>query len=241
MKRRIREGDTKAALICALALSIAGCSSGPKVQPGMAVTTPVEALNQESFSVVAPENYQIRPADVLSVNVFREAPLSVDQVIVGPNGSISLPLLGSMQAAGLTPEEFQSRVEDALGARYLRDPSVAVNVVSYGSHLVTVEGAVGNPGLFSFTPGTRLTGGISLARGPSRVADMEEIAVFRDTPEGMMIAKFDYGAVRAGTMLDPVLQPGDRIVVGKDGLSQAYQDLLQSLPIFALFTRISTR
>ncbi|TIX49289.1 polysaccharide biosynthesis/export family protein [Alteraurantiacibacter aquimixticola] len=213
------------------------CSSGPNIGPGRAVTEPLAALNQQHFSYEAPEYYALRPSDVIDVTVFREEELSATGLQIGPDGKVSLPLIGTMDAAGLTAVQFQEAVETALGARYLRDPSVAVNVASYASHLVTVEGSVGNPGLFPFQPGTRLSGGIALAGGPERVANVEQVAVFRQTPEGMEIAKFDYGAVREGTMLDPLLMPGDRIVVGRDGLSQLYLDLLQSLPIFAVFTR----
>mgnify|MGYP007056299579 FL=1 len=53
----------------------------------------------------------------------------------------------------------------------------------------------------------------------------------------MAVAKFDYAQVRAGTMIDPVLAPGDRVVVGTSGLSQLWQDFLKAVPAFALFTR----
>ena len=54
-----------------------------------------------------------------------------------------------------------------------------------------------------------------------------------------MVAKFDYRAVSQGTMIDPVLEPGDRVVVGTSGLSQFWQDLLRALPAFGLFTNVN--
>jgi len=54
----------------------------------------------------------------------------------------------------------------------------------------------------------------------------------------MTVAKFDYRAVQQGTMIDPVLQPGDRVVVGTSGLSQFWQDVLKTIPVFALFTNV---
>ncbi|MCX7677539.1 MAG: polysaccharide export protein [Alteraurantiacibacter sp.] len=205
--------------------------------PGRAVTTPDASLNQQLVSQPVPAGYALRPADVIRVQVFREADLSLDSVVIAADGTVSFPLVGEMQVAGLTPVELENQLEARLGARYLRDPSVAVNIISYGSHLVTVEGSVTQPGIYPFQPGTRLSGGIALARGPTRVANQQEIAVFRQTPDGMEIAKFDLAAVRAGTMLDPVLMPGDRIVVGKDNLSQFWQDVLQALPALGIFTR----
>jgi polysaccharide export outer membrane protein len=100
---------------------------------------------------------------------------------------------------------------------------------------VTVEGAVEKPGVYSFQPGARLSSAIALASGPRRTAKSDQVAVFRESPQGVMIAKFDYAAVRQGTMLDPVLQPGDRVVIGTDGLSVFWEDLLKALPAFGVF------
>jgi polysaccharide export outer membrane protein len=78
-----------------------------------------------------------------------------------------------------------------------------------------------------------------MAEGPERTAKIDQVAFFRETPEGMTIAKFDYGQVRQGTMLDPVLQPGDRVVMGTDGLSVFWKDLLQALPAFGIFASVA--
>lgn len=205
--------------------------------PGSVNTIPASELNQASYGAKLGAEYQLRPADVLQVTVFREEQLSADRVVVAADGQISLPLVGRIMAAGKTTPEVEAAIEEALKAGYLQNPQVAVNIVQYDSHVVTVEGAVKSPGIFKFTPGTRLSGGISLAQGPERTARTSDIAVFRDSPDGMQVAKFDYQAVSAGTMIDPVLQPGDRIVVGTNGLSVFWQDVLRSIPFFGLFSR----
>nr|WP_237437461.1 polysaccharide biosynthesis/export family protein [Alteraurantiacibacter aestuarii] len=220
-------------------LLIGGCGGGPQISPGIASTTPVTALGQTGYSADVASDYILRPADVISITVFREEDLSLDSMPLSADGKVSLPLVGAVDAAGLTAHQLEQRVEQLLGARFLRDPNVSVNVLKYGSHMVTVEGAVTRAGLFEFQPGTRLSGAIALAAGTSRVADANNLAVFRRTPEGLMVAKFDYAAVQSGTMLDPVLQPGDRIVVGTDGLSQLWQDALRALPVFAIFTNMN--
>ena len=112
---------------------------------------------------------------------------------------------------------------------------VSVNIATYASHLVTVEGAVENPGVYSFQPGARLSSAIALAAGPTRTANTEQVAVFREGPDGIMVAKFDYQQMSQGTMLDPVLEPGDRVVMGTDGLSVFWQDFLRSVPVFGIF------
>lgn len=221
-----------------IATTLSACTNGRIAEPGMAVTQPVSALNQDAYNSSAMASHIVRPNDIISVDVFREEELSLEQVRVTPTGDISMPLLGQVAVLGLTPAEIEARVETLLGARYLRDPQVSVNVVQYGSHQVTVEGSVENPGLFDFRPGTRLSGAIAMANGMNRVADYNEVAVFRQVEGGIAVAKFDYAAVRSGTMLDPVLEPGDRVVIGTSSLSQFWQDVLRALPLFALFTRI---
>lgn len=219
-------------------LLFSACATGPMAEPGIAVGEPVAALGQNVFSETDLTDYPVYPADVLSIRVFREPDLSLDEVTIANDGLISVPLVGSVLASGRTVREIETLIEQELGTHYLRNPDVTVNVLRYESHVVTVEGAVETPGLYPFQPGTRLSGGIAMAEGMERAADPGQVVVFRRTPEGMQIAKFDYRAVRAGTMLDPVLRPGDRVIVGTDGLSQFWLDLLRSLPAFALFTNI---
>ena len=224
--------------MAACALGLSGCVVEDRIQPGLASTTPVSELGQDGFAWSNGASYLLRPSDHVSVIVFREEELSSPDLVISAEGRISVPLVGEVQAAGMTAQQLELRLEQMFDQRYLRSPDVSVNVVEYASHMVTVEGAVEQPGLYPFAPGTRLTGGISLAQGPDRVADVRDVAVFRETPEGMMIAKFDYAKVRAGTMIDPVLHPGDRVVVGTNNLSQTWQDLLRALPAFGLFTRL---
>lgn len=228
-----------AAFACAaLSLVLASCAAAPPATVGKVPNQVNAELGQTGFAARLGDSYVLHPSDVVSIKVFREAELSLDSVVISADGQVSVPLVGQVKAAGMTTPQLEALLESELGARYLREPEVAVNVVQYASHQVTVEGAVLKPGVFAFLPGTRLSGGVQLASGLDRVAKGTEVAVFRQMQDGTYVAKFDYRAVQAGTMLDPVLQPGDRIVVGTDGLSQFYQDLLKALPIFATFTRV---
>jgi len=223
------------AIACSFALS--GCGS-PSVRVGPVSSAPIAELGQADYSEDEAADYLLRPSDVIAVTVFREPDLTLESVPIGADGMVSLPLIGTIKASRLTTRELEQQVADRLTKASLLDPKVSINVTQFGSHLVTVEGSVEKPGMYPFRPGTRLSGAVSLASGPSRVAKLSEVAIFRQTATGMSIAKFDYGAVRAGTMLDPVLQPNDRIVVGTSGLSQFWQDMLKTLPALALFTNI---
>ena len=231
-------GPTFRMAACAAFLLLAGCITGPVTQPGPVTAQSSPQMNQDSFVTPTQAPYSLRPTDEVSVTVFREPDLSIQNVSIGADGTFSMPLLGSIDAVGLTADELARFIRNELGSRYLKDPQVSVNITKYTSHRVTVEGAVKEPGLYEFQPGTRLSGGIALASGTTREAQIKDIAVFRDDADGMQVAKFDLAAMRAGTMPDPYLQPGDRIVVGTNNLTQLWQDLLKALPAFGLFTRL---
>ncbi len=224
----------------ALALTITASACGTTApQIGSVNATPVAALGQSDFETRQSPHYVLRPADQVSVTVFREPDLSVKSLPIGADGSIALPLIGTVQAAGLTTEELSALITQQLDVSGLKRPQVSINVLDFGSHLVTVEGGVEKPGVYNFQPGSRLSAAIALASGPNRVAKLREVAVFRENEQGLSVALFDYAAVREGTMIDPVIQPGDRVVVGISGLSQFWQDFLRALPALAIFNNVN--
>ena len=224
----------RVAICVVLGWACAACVASQPIQAGIVPETAASAQQ----APVDTGSYVLRPADVIQVAVFREADLSLASVGVAADGQVSFPLVGPVTVAGLTATELERLLEAELGSRYLRDPDVTVNVLEYASHTVTVEGAVEQPGIYTFRPGTRLSGGVAMAKGVKRVAAMRDVALFRAGDAGMQVAKFDLAAVSAGTLADPVLRPGDRIVVGTDNLAQFWQDLLRALPAFGLFTQL---
>lgn len=226
------------ALALAFTSSLAACgTTTPQIGPVNA--TPVEALGQADYETRQSAIYGLRPADLITVTVFREPDLSVEKIPIGADGTVALPLIGQVQAAGLTTEELSADVARKLDAAGLKRPQVSINVLDFKSHLVTVEGGVEEPGVYNFQPGAKLSSAIALANGPNRVARLREVAIFREDEQGLSVALFDYSAVRQGTMIDPVIQPGDRVVVGISGLSQFWQDLLKALPAFAVFSNVN--
>ena len=229
------------AVIAMSAFGLTACASSPAPVIGPAVAQPRADLGQGLYSQARPTTYALRPSDQISVNVFREPDLSLAEVMLGVDGSVSLPLIGTIPAAGLTTRELEQDIAKRLLTAGLRAPMVSVNIANYASHLVTVEGSVEDPGVYSFQPGSRLSSAIALGGGPTRTANTEQVAVFRESPDGIMIALFDYGQMRQGTMLDPVLSPGDRVVMGTDGLSVFYQDVVQTLPALGVFATVAVQ
>jgi len=223
--------------ILALA-GLSACASTPEPVIGPVVSTPRADLGQQGYDNEVADGYLLRPADVVSVNVFREPDFSMENVRIGVDGNISVPMLGTIEVSGMTTAQLERDLQQRLASAGLRQPMVSVNINEYASHLVTVDGAVMEPGVYVFQPGARLSSAIALGGGTSRVAENEQIAVFREETDGLKIAKFDLRQINQGLMLDPVLEPGDRVFVGTDGLSQGFQDVLRALPAFGFFANV---
>jgi len=224
-----------------LSALLAACGGTPEPVLGVSNATPRADLGQEGFTFRAKQTYELRPSDEISVNVFREPDFSLEKVQVGVDGIISMPMLGGVKVGGMSTRQVEAMLTEKLDTLGLKNPRVAVNISEYASHLVTVEGAVTTPGVYRFQPGARLSSAVALARGPRREAKSDQLAVFRLRSDGIYVAKFDYGAISQGTMLDPVLEPNDRVVMGTNGLSLFYQDFVRALPAFGVFSNAAIR
>ncbi len=233
---RFRGRDLKTLALVGVTLTLGACASTPEPVIGAASAQARSDLGQDGYNQLRPTTYNMRPSDVISITVFREPDFSLDSVRVGVEGNVSIPMLGSVPAAGMTAKQFEQNVTQRLATLGLKSPMVSVNITEYASHLVTVEGAVSTPGVYAFEPGARLSSALALAQGTKREAKSDQVAVFRETSDGIQIAKFDYVQIRQGTMLDPILQPNDRVVVGTDGMSVAYQDFLRAIPVLGIFS-----
>ncbi|MBV9181610.1 MAG: polysaccharide biosynthesis/export family protein [Acidobacteria bacterium] len=109
-------------------------------------------------------DYRLGAEDLLEVSIFEASELN-HVVRVSAGGEISLPLLGSVHAAGLTPRELEFVLEELLRRTYMKDPHVAVFVKEMQSHPVSVFGAVKKPGVFQIRGAKTLVEVLSLAEG----------------------------------------------------------------------------
>jgi polysaccharide export outer membrane protein len=183
------------------------------------------------------EDYRIGARDVISIRVFQEPELTFDQLQVDAGGSINFPLVGQLAAAGKTPFELSNDIAAGLGERFIRSPQVVVGVVQSVGSRVVVEGQVTNPGVFEIAGSSTLLESLARAQGPTNVAALDEIVVFRNLDGQRMGAVFDLNDIREGKADDPQILGGDRIVVGFSGLKGVYQDFLKAAPLINVFTR----
>jgi len=184
-------------------------------------------------------SYQLRPGDKLAINIFQEEDLSQKELEVDEAGQISLPLIGQVQAAGLSPAQLSRQIEQAYGTQYLRDPQATVVLLTALPRTVAVEGQVAKPGVYEIQSGYTLLSAMALAGSPSLDAKLNEVLVFRNINGQRMGARFDLVEVRSGRMPDPQLVPGDVVVVGFSSLRGIYRDILQTAPLFGAFVSLS--
>jgi protein involved in polysaccharide export with SLBB domain len=160
------------------------------------------------------EVYRLAPGDLITITVLGEPLLSGDQLI-GPDGTIRLPLIGTVRAAGLTLDELTERLTQSL-RRFLRDPKVVIALKQLPPlfRRVYVLGAVKMPGSYALPVGGAATviDAIALAGGFSEDADMERVRVFQKDGRVMTInlKNFQADGFRGNGM---TLQPGDLVWV----------------------------
>lgn len=160
------------------------------------------------------KKYVIGEADVLNIDVWKEKEIS-RQIPVRPDGKISLPLIGEIQAAGLTPLQLQDNITQDLKA-YIDNPEVTVIVDSPVSHKFNVVGQVNRPGTYQLTESMTVLDAIAQAGGFKDFAKQTKIYVLRPSPGGIRVRiPFNYKKVIRGANLQEnvPLKPGDTIVV----------------------------
>ena len=163
--------------------------------------------------IVLPAGYVIGPEDVLSVVVWREKDMSLD-VVVRPDGKISLPLLKDVQAAGYTPEQLAAIIDKSAKA-FVADSDATVIVKEIRSRKVYVIGEVARPGLVPLTSEMTVLQLIAVVGGLLEYADKSNVLILRNENGREHRLRFNYKDVVAGRNLQQNvrLQPGDTVLV----------------------------
>ncbi len=167
----------------------------------------------EKKALIVTDDYIIGPEDVLEISVWRNPDLS-REVMVRPDGRISLPLIGDVKAVGLTTSELRDDIKEQLKA-YKENPTVAIVVKAVNSYYFYTQGAVGNTGKIPLLSRTTLIQAITLAGGLAPDAVRSRITIFRlgrdgEAPKKIVIS-YDEIILRGAENI--VLKPGDTLVV----------------------------
>ena len=203
------------AVAAAAGLLIFGTASAPVFAQTTPVTAPGSGVSAAGRSVDVPAEYVIGPQDVLGINFWRDTDMTGD-VTVRPDGRITLPLIGDVQAAGNTPEALKKKIEAAAAPLFKEQPSITVVVRTINSRKVFITGQVTTPGAHVLTGPLTVMQLISLAGGLTEFAKKNDITVMRTEADGkQVVLPFRYSDVQKGKNLaqNIVLKPGDTVVV----------------------------
>ncbi len=157
----------------------------------------------------------VGPADVLRINVWKTPDLSVEAT-VRPDGTITLPLIGDVDAAGQTPSLLRAEIKRRL-TTFLRDDNQAIEVIvqTVNSYRFAVAGNVEHAGLFSTKHYVTVSEAIALAGGANRYADLERVTLLRQSKSGTRSLPINLKEVYSGKRpeMDIVVAKEDRIFV----------------------------
>lgn len=213
---------SKFAFVVGVGMLTCACST-THFKSTASVQAPADAsVTDASFR---PDNgaYVIGPQDSIDVQVFGVPALS-GTAQVDNTGYISLPLLGRVKAAGRTTNELSKHIAAELNKKYVKNPVVTVTTKDAASQKITVAGSVSKPGLYEIKPNTTLTQAVAMASGPDQVADIHEVAIIRNTPQGRQVKVYDLDDINGGNTTDPYVHANDEVVVNVSGARKFVRD-----------------
>ena len=208
--------------------------------PAAATQAPGSPVQSTSFPSAEPSNQAdqadagdqapsilIGPGDLLNVVVFETPELSAS-VRVNQNGDASLPVLGPVRLAGMNSQEAATALEDAYRSRgLLLNPHVTVAETEFASQGASVLGEVRTPGVYPTLGSRRLLDMLSLAGGVSTTAGRLASIVHRSDPQHPVQIALQPTPAALHAQVNPVILPGDTVVVSKAGVVYVIGDVLR--------------
>lgn len=213
---------------------IAACASN-NVGAGLPSGGTAYNLVPAAISNVAPEEYRIGPLDALDITVLQEPDLSTKAAPVDAFGNVNLTLIGDVRASGKTASELAKEVAGRYGQKYLKNPQVSIVVAKPVAQKVAVQGEVTQPGVYPIEGPTTLLGALSLAKGETEYAALNDVVVFRLVNGQREGAVFDIRQIRSGKAPDPQIRSNDVIVVGYSEGRRTWRDITSGFPILNIF------
>jgi polysaccharide export outer membrane protein len=199
---------TAAAFIAAPAVSVAQSRPPSRFSEPAA---PAAAKTRPAPPPV-PAEYRLNAGDKLRISVYKDPNSSLDSVQVRPDGKITMPFIGDLDATGHTPSELRDAITRSL-KEYVNNPVVTVIVLEATTPTVFVLGQVGHPGTVTLQGPMTVLQALAVAGGLKDFADEKNIRILRKGSSGTETIPFNYREAIKGHGSNPYLQPGDTVVV----------------------------
>jgi polysaccharide export outer membrane protein len=191
---------------------IMACGIGFFTQ-SMAADSPKANSTEIKKEVISDPSYVIGPMDVLEIQVWKEPDFS-RQVLVRPDGKITLPLIGDIPASGMNTMGLKALLAEKL-ENFVSNPEVTVIVLESHSKNFYIIGKITRPGTYPLNPDMTVLQAISVAGGLAEWADKDSIRIIRRSGGKEEILPFDYEKVITGKKLEQniLLKPNDTVIV----------------------------
>jgi polysaccharide export outer membrane protein len=155
--------------------------------------------------------YRLGAGDKLRIEVYKDTQLS-QSVQIRPDGKITLPLVGDLEATDRTPLELRDEITRSL-KEFITNPVVTVIVIEALSSQVFVMGEVAKSGPVQLNGPTTILQALAMAGGPNEFANKKDIRVLRQTATGIQTIKFNYRDAISGDVRPIYLRAGDTVIV----------------------------
>jgi polysaccharide export outer membrane protein len=217
-------GARLACAACAAALVLCGCGGGNRLFTNREGLVESGTLELDSIPLAPEEDeYVIGHGDELEIVFTFNREFNRNEISVRPDGRITIPLVGDITAAGMTPSMLDSVITSRY-AEFLRDPDVSVIVRRFARQVVYVLGEVLTPGGYPYERGMTLLSALALGRGPMPRSGSNGVLIIRKIgPAHVVGIQIDYGDVADGKRFDlnVPLQAGDIVLVPKSRVGKA--------------------
>jgi polysaccharide export outer membrane protein len=182
----------------------------PVAEKAEAPKVPTSVAPDTTGLPIDPKSYVIGPEDIILIKVWREADFTGPKG-VRPDGKITLPLIGDLQASGLTPDRLAAQLKQAL-SEYVKQPDVTVEVIQVNSKRYTVTGEVMHATAFPMVVAVHVFDAINIAGGFRDFANKKDILILRT--DGRRF-HFNYQDFVKGKNMDKniLLENGDTVIV----------------------------
>jgi polysaccharide export outer membrane protein len=158
------------------------------------------------------EAYRVGPGDKLRIAIYKDPTDSLDSVQVRPDGKITMPLIGDVDASGRTTLELRDSLTTALKS-YINNPVVTVIVLEATASTAFVLGEVNRPGTVQVLGDMTVLQALAVAGGLKDFADAKNIRILRKSASGTQTIPFNYKDAIKGRGSNPLLKAGDTVVV----------------------------
>jgi polysaccharide export outer membrane protein len=217
--RRLLTPFAAAVVVCGWAADARAQRPAPPTTAAPRAATPVASpastadkrTQSTTLAAQAPFEYRLNAGDKLRIEVYRDPQLS-QSVQVRPDGKITLPLIGDLDASGKTPVELRDALQTAL-KEYVNNPVVTVIVVEATSAQAHVMGEVNHQGPVTLQGNMTVVQALALAGGLTDWANASNIRILRNGPTGLQTITFNYKKFTEGSESPIAIKPGDTIVV----------------------------